>query len=213
MNLNILYEDNHLIVVYKPKGILSQSDSSDRDDLLNMLKAYIKEKYNKPGNVFVGLVHRLDINTDGIMVYAKTSKAAKRLSDQIQNHKFNKKYNTVVEGILTNKDYIKLKDNLVKDEKIKKSFVSKEGKEAILEYKALKNYRIDGFDVTEIDVNLLTGRFHQIRCQMANIGHPLLGDKKYGSAKNPALYRLSCYHLSFYHPITNELKEFNLEQI
>ncbi len=211
MNLNILYEDNHLIVVYKPKGILSQSDSSDRDDLLNMLKAYIKEKYNKPGNVFVGLVHRLDINTDGIMVYAKTSKAAKRLSDQIQNHKFNKKYNTVVEGILTNNDYIKLKDNLVKDEKIKKSFVSKEGKEAILEYKALKNYRIDGFDVTEIDVNLLTGRFHQIRCQMANIGHPLLGDKKYGSAKNPALYRLSCYHLSFYHPITNELKEFNLE--
>ena len=211
MNLNILYEDNHLIVVYKPKWILSQSDSSDRSDLLNMLKDYIKEKYNKPGNVFVGLVHRLDINTDGIMVYAKTSKAAKRLSDQIQNHKFNKKYNTVVEGILTNKDYITLKNNLVKDEKIKKSFVSKEGKEAILEYKALKNYKIEGIDVTEIDVKLLTGRFHQIRCQMANIGHPLYGDKKYGSAKSADLYRLSCYYLSFYHPTTNELKEFNLE--
>ena len=211
MKLDILYEDNHLIVVYKPKGILSQSDSSERTDMLNILKDYIKEKYNKPGNVFVGLVHRLDINTDGIMVYAKTSKAAKRLSDQIQSHKFNKKYHTTVEGILNNKDYIKLENKLIKDEKIKKAFVNKEGKERILEYKALQSYKIDGFDVTDIDVKLLTGRFHQIRCQMANLGHPLLGDKKYGSAKSVDLYRLSCYYLSFYHPITNELKEFSLE--
>ena len=145
------------------------------------------------------------------MVYAKTSKAAKRLSEQIANHKFNKKYHTTVEGILNNKEFVKLENKLIKDENIKKSFVNNNGKEAILEYRALKNYKIDNIDVTDIDVKLLTGRFHQIRCQMANISHPLLGDKKYGSKNNNDLYHLTCYYLSFYHPTTNELKEFNLE--
>lgn len=89
--INILYEDNHIIVAYKPKGILSQADGSNKEDMLTILKDYIKNKYNKPGNVYLGLVHRLDINTSGVMVFARTSKAAARLNDAIKNHQFQKK--------------------------------------------------------------------------------------------------------------------------
>ena len=97
--LDILYEDNHIIVCIKPRGILSQADSSDKNDMLTILKEYIKEKYNKPGNVYLGLVHRLDINTKGIMVFARTSKAASRLSSEIEKHEFIKKYIATVEGM------------------------------------------------------------------------------------------------------------------
>ena len=100
--MKIYYEDNHIIVAYKEKGILSQADGSDKPDMLTILKDYIKEKYNKPGNVYLGLVHRLDINTSGIMVFARTSKAAARLNDAIKNHDFNKKYIATVEGIINN---------------------------------------------------------------------------------------------------------------
>ena len=179
--LDIIYEDNHIIVVYKPKGILSQADGSNKEDMLSIIKDYIKEKYNKPGNVYLGLVHRLDINTSGIMVFAKTSKAAARLSESIKNHTFMKKYKATVEGLLDNDNYIKLEDYILKNEKERKAYISAKGQYAYLEYKALKSYKIKNILVTDVDIILHTGRFHQIRCQMSNIGHPLYGDIKYGS--------------------------------
>ena len=133
--VDVLYEDNHIIVAVKPRGVLSQADGSNKPDMLTILKDYIKEKYNKPGNVYLGLLHRLDINTKGVMVFARTSKAAARLNDQIKNHVFVKKYIATVEGILTNKDFIELKSYLLKNEAEKKSYVNKNGQEAILSYR------------------------------------------------------------------------------
>ena len=213
--MKIYYEDNHILVVYKEKGILSQADGSDKLDLLNILKDYIKEKYNKPGNVYLGLVHRLDINTSGIMVFAKTSKAAKRLNEAIKNHEFHKKYIATVEGTITNKEYITLKSIIKKNEKEHKSYISKEGQEAILEYRLIKNYKINNKDVSDIEINLKTGRFHQIRCQMASIGHPLYGDLKYGSKNkiDENNFPLEAYYLSFIHPVTKELLEFRSKEI
>lgn len=198
--MEILYEDNHVIVVYKEKGILSQADGSNKPDMLTIIKNYIKEKYNKSGNVYLGLVHRLDINTSGVMVFAKTSKAASRLSEDIKNNKLHKRYYCVVEGNITNDG--KLIDYLEKDETIKKAFISKKGKEAILEYKVIKNYKINNDDVTLLEINLITGRFHQIRCQLSNIGHPLYGDKKYGSSIyiDQIEFPLYAYKLKFIHP-------------
>lgn len=206
--MDILYEDNHVIVVYKEKGILSQADGSNKPDMLTIIKSYIKEKYNKSGNVYLGLVHRLDINTSGVMVFAKTSKAASRLSEDIKNNKLHKRYYCVVEGNITNGG--KLIDYLEKDEIIKKAFISKNGKEAILEYNVIKNYKIDNNDVTLLEINLITGRFHQIRCQLSNIGHPLYGDKKYGSKYSIEYldFPLEAYHLEFIHPTTKELLVF-----
>lgn len=213
--IKVYYCDNHIIVCYKEKGILSQPDGSNKEDMLSIVKEYIKEKYNKPGNVFLGLVHRLDINTSGVMVFARTSKGAERLSEAVKNHSLKKKYVATVEGILKNKEYILLKDNIYKDEKEKKSYIRKDGKEAILEFRALKNYKINGKDVTDIEINLKTGRFHQIRCQMANIGHPLYGDKKYGSKNevDPLHFPLEAYQLSFPHPISKEIMTFNSMEV
>ena len=190
--LNILYEDNHIIVVNKPYGILSQEDHTKEQDMLSLIKEYIKIKANKPGNVWLGLVHRLDRNTSGIMVFAKTSKAASRLSASITNNEFHKSYYAVVEGI-TN-DYEELKDYVYKDERLVKSFVTtkEKGKLAILEYKTIKH--IDNTSL--IEVNLKTGRHHQIRVQMANINHPLVGDKLYNSTIDTN-YLLHAYKLSF----------------
>ncbi len=207
--LDIIYEDNHIIVCYKPKGILSQADGSSKKDMLTILKEYLKEKYHKPGNVYLGLVHRLDLNTSGIMVFAKTSKAAKRLSLQIQNHQFEKKYIAIVEGKIENKEFLELKSFLKKDEQQKKSLISKDGQEAILYYKSRKNYIDFNIEVSEIEIILKTGRFHQIRAQMASIGHPLLGDVKYGAKPQKDFEMpLQAYSLSFYHPTTNELLRF-----
>lgn len=212
--VDILYEDNHLIVCVKPRGILSQADSSDKDDMLTILKGYIKEKYNKPGNVYLGLVHRLDINTKGIMVFAKTSKAATRLSNDIANHNFTKKYIATVEGHLNNLEYVTLINNLKKDENNKKSYISNDGSYAELDYRALKNYKIDGVEVTDIEVVLKTGRFHQIRCQMSNIGHPLYGDFKYGSKihRDNFYIPLTAYYLEFTHPVTKEILKFEIKE-
>lgn len=208
MNPEILYEDNHLLVVYKPIEVLSQADSSNRIDMLTILKKYIKEKYNKPGDVYLGLVHRLDYNTSGVMVYARTSKAAARLALSMQNGEFKKKYYAIVEGIVEAKT---LTNYLLKDENEKKSYVNKNGKLAILDYKPIKTLKYKGVNSSLIDVSLKTGRFHQIRCQMAYIGHPLVGDNKYGSKIN-CHYYLDCYSLSFPHPISKEILTFNYEK-
>ncbi len=210
--LDILYEDNHVIVAIKPRGVLSQADGSNKNDMLTIIKDYIKEKYNKPGNVYLGLLHRLDINTKGIMVFAKTSKAASRISEDIKKHDFVKKYKATVEGIINNKEFILLESKISKNESNRKAYIDNSGQEASLEYRAIKNYKINNFDVTDLDIILHTGRFHQIRCQLSSIGHPLYGDTKYGS-KNKVSdddFPLTAYHLEFKHPVTKEKMIFEI---
>lgn len=203
--INIIYEDNHLIVVEKPINIPTQEDNTKDKDLLTILKEYIKEKYNKPGNVYLGLVHRLDRPVGGIMVFARTSKAASRLSEQVRNKTFKKTYNAVVIGNIENTG--KLKDYLLKDEKRNIVKVDEKGKEAILNFKKL-NFK-DNMSLVEI--NLETGRSHQIRVQMSHHGYPLFGDQKYNkTAKVGEQIALFAKKIEFVHPTTNELLTFEL---
>ena len=183
MSLNILYEDNHIIVVEKPSGILSQADHTNDIDMLTLIKRYIKERYQKPGNVYLGLVHRLDRMTSGVMVFAKTSKAASRLNEQILKHEFVKKYYVVVKGIVPKTG--NLKNYLYKDEQEVKSYVVNEnnGKLAELSYQRINE--VNGNSL--VDVSLKTGRHHQIRVQFAYAGYPLVGDSLYGNDKNKKL--------------------------
>lgn len=203
MSLEVLYEDNHVIVCYKPAGVLSQADNTGDIDMLTLIKDYLKKRYNKQGNVFVGLVHRLDRMTSGVMVFAKTSKGAMRLSQDIASGNFFKEYMAVCEGSFENYDEVTLIDYLEKDEKNNKSFISKNGKESILSYQVVtcKNNK------SLIKVKLKTGRHHQIRVQMSNIGHPLYGDIKYGSHYKDDL-ALQAFKISFYQPVTRELLTF-----
>ena len=213
--MKILYEDNHIIVAIKDGGILSQASDKDLPDMLTLLKSYIKEKYNKPGNVYLGLVHRLDLNTKGIMVFARTSKAAKRLSEDIKNNMLNKKYYAVVEGIIENTEYQKLENKIYKDELNKKALIKKDGKDAILYYKKIEDIKYKGLDLSLIDVKLETGRFHQIRCQMSNIGYPIYGDFKYGSKNKVDINHilLYAYELTFIHPVSKELLTFRIGEV
>lgn len=202
---NILYEDNHIIVVEKKINIPVQEDESKDIDLLTIIKKYIKEKYNKPGNVYLGLVHRLDRPVGGIMVFAKTSKAASRLSEQVRTHKINKKYYAVVEGNLKKEDI--LKDKLLKDTKKNIVKVDKNGKDAELSYRLINSKN----NLNLVDINLKTGRSHQIRVQFSSRNNPLYGDQKYNrNAKVGQQIALYSYQLSFYHPITKELMTFKL---
>lgn len=202
--MKILYEDNHIIVVIKECNIPVQEDISKDKDMLTIIKEYIKEKYNKPGNVYLGLVHRLDRMTGGVMVFAKTSKAARRLNEQIVKKDFSKKYYAIVDGIIEKGDI--LKNYLIKDEKEVKSYIgnSKNGKLAILEYSVIKILN----NKTLLDINLITGRHHQIRVQFSHRQHPLVGDVLYGGSHYNQLM-LYAYEISFYHPITNNRLIFN----
>lgn len=202
--INILYEDNHLLVVEKPINIPVQADISGDDDLLSILKKYIKDKYSKPGNVYLGLVHRLDRPVGGLMVFAKTSKAAKRISSQIAEHKLKKFYYAVVCGKIIGDGIFK--DKILKDSKINKSFVSPSGKEAELSYKVVSTIN----NLSLVSVDLKTGRSHQIRVQFSHHGYPLYGDQKYNENSpldNIALY---AYKLEFIHPVTKEVMSFEL---
>jgi len=206
-NLNILYEDNHIIVIEKPVGVLSQADSSNDLDMLTIIKEYIKEKYNKPGNVYLGLVHRLDRNVGGVMVFAKTSKAASRLSKQVRDKEFKKEYLCIVKGILEDKNG-QLENYLIKDTKLNKSSVttSKLGKLAILDYEVIIEDKKRNLSMLKID--LKTGRHHQIRVQLSNFGYPIFGDKKYDNTNTTNELYLYAYKLSFYHPTTKEYLTF-----
>ena len=204
--INIIYEDNHLLVVEKPINIPTQEDNTKDLDLLTILKQYIKEKYNKPGNVYLGLVHRLDRPVGGIMVFARTSKSASRLSEQVRNKTFKKTYNAVVIGNINKEG--KLKDYLLKDEKKNIVKVDKNGKEAILNFKKL-DYK-DNMSLVEI--NLETGRSHQIRVQMSHYGYPLFGDQKYNKgSKVGEQIALFAKKIEFVHPTTNELLIFEID--
>jgi len=202
----ILFEDHHVIVCLKPAGILSQADGKDLPDMLTLLKAYVKEKYAKPGAVYLGLVHRLDLNVGGVMAFAKTSKAASRLSEQIRGGEFAKKYYAVVNGILPVGETKRIADFLGKDEETKTAFVVKDksGKDASLTYTVLETTSVAGAILSLVEIELHTGRFHQIRIQMASRGFPLYGDQKYGKSvvKKQAELGLFAYELEFEHPIT-----------
>ena len=179
-NLKILYEDNHLIAVLKPAGLLVQGDASGAVSLMDVVKDYLKEKYNKPGDVFLGLVHRLDRPVAGIVLYAKTSKGASRVSEQFRNREVSKIYTAVVGGVLE-KDEATVDAYIQKDEKNRKSTVSEKmaegAQKASLSYKVLRREK----DLTWVRIELHTGRFHQIRATFAFVGHPIVGDVKYGS--------------------------------
>ena len=208
-NLKVIYEDNHIIVVEKPVNIPSQGDKTGDQDMLTIIKAYLKEKYNKPGDVYLGLIHRLDRPTGGVMVFAKTSKAAARLSEQVRNKEFEKKYLCIVDGKLE-KEKGTFKDYLLKIEKTNTSKISdsknKNAKEAILDYEVLK-YN-EEINLSVVKVLLHTGRHHQIRVQFSSRGHSLYGDQKYGTRGRGKQLALWAFSLSFNHPTTKERLTF-----
>lgn len=196
--LEVVYEDNHIIVVVKPCNILSQADDTKDLDMLSLIKTYLKDKYNKPGNVYLGLVHRLDRPVGGLMVFAKTSKAASRLSEQVRNHTFKKSYLAIIRGTdicdsgnLT--DYIVKKDD-------NSSYVTNvnEGKLCKLFYRVLERNKKENLSL--VSINLETGRHHQIRVQFASRGYPLYGDQRYGRQDKKQI-ALFANRLEFIHPV------------
>ncbi len=209
ISINIIYEDNHLFVVEKPVNVPVQQDSTNDPDMLTLLKEDIKKRYQKPGNVFLGLVHRLDRPVGGVMVFAKTSKAASRLSDQIRRRALKKKYLAVVHGNIKNSSgeyrhflHKNNKENIVYV--VDKNTVG--AKEAVLDYMVL-DYK-DGLSLVE--VNLITGRPHQIRVQFSATGNPLFGDQKYGSSFSKPGQQIALWacEISFVHPTRKEEMKF-----
>ena len=204
--MTVVYEDNHIIIVYKNSGEIVQGDKTGDEPLSETVKKYIKEKYQKPGNVFLGVVHRLDRPVSGLVVFAKTSKALTRLNKMFRDGEVHKTYWAITkdapkesEGMLT--------DWLVRNEKQNKSYAYSHevpnSKKAILQYKVIAH--TDNYNLLEI--NLMTGRHHQIRCQLANMGCPIKGDLKYGAKRsNPdGSISLLSYHVELAHPVSKEL--------
>ena len=207
--LKVLYEDNHIIVVRKDPNIPSQADKTEDLDMLTIIKNYITEKYNKPGNVYLGLIHRLDRPVGGLMVFAKTSKAASRLSNQVREKIFKKKYLAVVDGKF-NQANGSLEDYLYKDERNNMSKVvkpeKKNAKLAKLDYEVLVYNEVK--DLSLVKVNLHTGRHHQIRVQLAHSGHSIFGDQKYGKRGKGKQIALWAYELTIQHPVSKEEMTF-----
>lgn len=219
MTIDIIFEDNHLLVVNKPANLPVQGDSSGDADMLTLLKSDLKERYNKTGNVFLGLVHRLDRPVGGVMVFAKTSKAASRLSEQIRTRSFKKTYTALVQGKPSEAEAT-LAHFLQKNTKNNTAIVSKTAKKdfkaAELCYRALA---LRG-DSALLEIDLKTGRHHQIRAQLAFVRHPIVGDFKYGfkpertaepwNAKQRGI-ALRATKLCFVHPTTKEKLCFEIE--
>ena len=201
--IEVLYEDNHLIAINKQSGDIVQSDKTGDPPLSDFVKAYIKKKYNKPGKVFLGTIHRLDRPTSGIVLFAKTSKALARMNQQFKNKEVHKTYWAIVDDLPNSSSGI-LDDYLYKNEKQNKSYISKnlKGKRAVLKYKLIK--KLDRYYHLEIEPK--TGRHHQIRVQLSNIGCIIKGDLKYG-AKRPnkdASIHLVAQKINFTHPVTKQ---------
>ncbi len=210
MKYKIIDEDNHLLVVEKLPNVPVQKDSSNDLDLSTMLKQYLKHKYNKPGNIYLGMVHRLDRPVGGLMVFAKTSKAASRLSEIIRNKQFVKKYLAVVEGKMKEEsktiDHYLIKDKETNISKIVSSS-EKEAKKASLSYQVLKYDAKRNLSL--IEVNLLTGRHHQIRVQLAGIRHPIYGDQKYNNNSQKGIQiHLYASEIEFLHPVKRKNVKF-----
>lgn len=207
-DIQILYEDNHLLVVNKPVNMLMQGDATGDNDLLSIMKNYIKVTYNKPNEAYLGLVHRLDRVTGGVCVFAKTSKAASRLSNQIRLQEWKKTYFVITDNVPHIKEQ-KLVDYLYKDRKSNTSYVvssqNKEAKKSLLKYKLLNTHKNHAL----INVDLITGRSHQIRVQFANAGMPLFGDHRYNKqvVRNTQI-KLFAYELTLIHPTLKEEMTF-----
>ncbi|MDO9276138.1 MAG: RNA pseudouridine synthase [Lutibacter sp.] len=205
-NLQILFEDNHFIIVNKRSGDIVQGDKTGDEPLSDVVKAYIKDKYVKPGAVFLGTVHRLDRPTTGIVVFAKTSKALERFNKMLRDKKVNKTYWAVVKNKPA-KDTDTITSFLIKNPKNNKSTsynAEIEGsKKAVLHYKVLKS--LDNYHLLEVDLE--TGRHHQIRCQLSAIGSPIKGDLKYGfdRSNKDASIHLHAHKIEFVHPVTGEI--------
>ena len=209
MELKIIYEDNHIIVVRKPVNIPSQGDKTGDKDMISIIKEYLVKKYNKPGDAYLGLVHRLDRPVGGVMIFAKTSKAASRLSEQIREKKFEKEYLCIVDGKMESDAGI-FEDYLLKNEKNNLSKVVnskvKNLKLARLQYTVIKYNK--EINLSLVRVKLFTGRHHQIRVQFSSRNHSLYGDQKYGTRGRGKQLCLWAYRISFIHPVTKELLEF-----
>jgi len=206
MNLDIIYEDNHIIVVNKPFNVPSVPDSSGDESVFDTVKSYIKEKYSKPGNVYLGIVQRLDRPVGGLLLFARTSKAANRLCAAIKENGVERVYHAIVHGKAKKSNT--LTDYLLTDESENKQMAFKSSKpnakEAILSYKTIDYW--DNYSLLEI--TLKTGRKHQIRCQLANAGLPIFGDMKYGNDNMKGEIRLFSCRISFVHPVSKQPMEF-----
>jgi 23S rRNA pseudouridine1911/1915/1917 synthase len=204
-NLQILFEDNHIIIVNKRAGDITQGDKTGDIPLSETVKLYIKEKYNKPSNVYLGVVHRLDRPTSGIIIFAKTSKALERLNKMLREKQIHKTYWAVVKNKpLKNKETLInfLKKNPKNNKSTAYKTENKDTKKAILHYTVIKE--LDNYSLLEIDLE--TGRHHQIRCQLSTIGSPIKGDLKYGfdrSNKDGSIH-LHARKIEFTHPVSKE---------
>ncbi len=202
-----MYIDNHLLVVNKPAGILVQGDATKHKTLLDFSKDYVRREFNKPGNVYLGLVHRLDRLVSGIIVFARTSKAASRLSEQFREGSVKKIYRAVVEGSISKND--EFIDSIGR--RGSRSFIAngKSGKYAELNYKLIKKVN----DFSFIEINLLTGRHHQIRVQFSHRGYPVLGDLRYGGKKvrPDKTLLLHAYSITIIHPVSKKKLNFKAD--
>lgn len=210
-DVNIVFEDNHVLVVVKPQNLPVCPDGSGDLDLLSILKEYLKEKYDKKGDAFLGLVHRLDRPTGGVMVFAKTSKAAKRLSEEIKKGELEKRYFTVVHGIPKEKQgelIHYLVKNPGKNIVYTVPMATEGAKKAVLYYKVLSV----NDKMSLIDIRLKTGRSHQIRVQMSSSGTPLFGDQKYSEGRTLPGYNIALWsvELKFFHPVSKEKLVFRV---
>ena len=204
--MTVLYKDNHIIAVNKTCNEIVQGDKTGDTPLSETVKAYIKDKYDKPGEVFLGVTHRLDRPTSGVVLFARTSKALTRLNEMFKSHEqIRKTYWAIVQGYPKVPE-ARLESWLVRNEKLNKSFIAKHGandaKKAVLEYKTL----VRGDNYTLLEINLETGRHHQIRCQLAAIGCPVKGDLKYGAKRSNPDGGI-CLHarkIEFIHPVKKE---------
>lgn len=209
-DLQILFEDNHLLVAVKPMDVPVQADDSGDPDMVNMLKAYLVEKYNKPGDAYLGLVHRLDRPTGGVMMFAKTSKCAERLCEAIKNGDVDKKYLAILDGVPRYRAdkltcYLK-KFPDTNNVKIVPA-LTEGAKYAELDYKVLSEKQGRSL----VSVKLITGRGHQIRVQMAGMGTPIVGDKRYGNGMKSKLpLCLWATELRFSHPISGKTMVFRV---
>jgi len=212
--MEIVYEDNHIVVVNKAAGEIVQGDKTGDTPLSEMVKQYLKEKYNKPGNVFCGVVHRIDRPVSGLVIFARTSKALERLNKILREGEIHKTYRAVVEGHPAQKEAL-LENWLVSDGRINKTFVTdsrnRDAKLSRLEYRTVE----EGDRYYLLEINLLTGRKHQIRAQLSAIGHPIKGDLKYGARRSnrDGGISLQAFRIRFTHPVSKEEIDLSIPSI
>jgi 23S rRNA pseudouridine1911/1915/1917 synthase len=204
----ILFCDNHILVANKPAGLLTQPDESGADSLEVRAKAWVKKQYEKPGNVFLHAIHRLDRPVSGLVIFARTSKALSRLNEQSRDQEIQRVYFAEVEGILAQKSG-RLDHYLIHGDH--RAIVAKEGAKDAKHARLTFVVRHVGPHTTQVEIELETGRYHQIRAQFGAIGHPIVGDKKYGAKEEWPAILLHCERVAFQHPVTKEALNFRVE--